>query len=250
MLPPPRRTAPPLRIVAPAVALLFAAPSPGVAQHRAALAPRDLAARADTADGARGPWALAHAPRSAFAAPRAPTRAEQRRAEQRRAATRHVGRQAQRPALIGTALVGAAVSLGQSAAMGACYATRPWSVPDADLSLHMWDGYCAPRWAHHMLRASLSLAVAGGVAFVLPDSGRISPDVIAGATTVATGVVPHLVGYATNAYPFRAGDFLADAWISAAPLVVVQYRHGWRRGALATAAYAAGYLLLAPYASP
>jgi hypothetical protein len=167
-----------------------------------------------------------------------------------RVTARTRGLHRQRAVLVGGALVGSAAALGQRAGMRACYATRPWTVPDRDLSLYMWDGYCAPRWAHHLLRASLSLAVAGGAALVLPDTGLASPTLVAGAVTVATGIVPHLVGYATGAYPFRAGDFVADAWISAAPLVVVQYRRGWRRGALATAAYAAGYLLLAPYASP
>jgi hypothetical protein len=168
----------------------------------------------------------------------------------RRAGTVHGGLHRQRPALIGGALVGTAAALAQGSTMRACLATRPWTVPNADLSLRMWDGFCAPRWAHHLLRASASLAAAGGAMMALPDSGALSADVVAGAATVVTGIAPHLVGYATGAYRFQAGDFLADAWISAAPLVVVQYRRGWRRGALATAAYAAGYLLLAPYASP
>ncbi|HZF67717.1 MAG TPA: hypothetical protein VEZ47_06750 [Gemmatirosa sp.] len=175
--------------------------------------------------------------------------AEAARASVRAVARAH-GLHRQRAVLVGGALVGTSMALAQGSTMQACLATQPWTVPDPDLSMYMWDGFCAPRWAHHLLRASVSLGVAGGAALVLPDTGMASPTLVAGAVTVATVIVPLLVGYATGAYRFQAGDFLADAWISAAPLVVVQYRRGWRRGALATAAYAAGYLLLAPYASP
>lgn len=123
-------------------------------------------------------------------------------------------------------------------------ALRP---PNYDLRERMFDGGTwLPRWLWHVMRAvaSVLLTVLVARAFRLPWM------LAGGAALVIAGVLPHVIGVASQQYPFDPPDWLADAWMSSAGIVTAAALIDVAAGVLALGFYAAGYRQLYPWASP
>lgn len=81
------------------------------------------------------------------------------------------------------------------------------------------DGFCAPRWQHHLLYAGVSL----GVFALLHYGFDVGPKKSAWLATLGVGLAPHLVALTnrqSDVYPINRADWVADLQIRSAPMII------------------------------
>lgn len=117
--------------------------------------------------------------------------------------------------------------------------------PDWHLARRERDGLTLRRWQHQSLR------VVGGVAaYGAFDLAGMRPGPAGAWGCLASGFLPHLVGYAQGRYAFDGGDWLTDGVTGcgsaiAASLCVQRWHCGWT-----VAGFAVSWALTAPRGRP
>lgn len=125
---------------------------------------------------------------------------------------------------------------------------------DCNLARVAWDnplgsgGWYMRRWEWHVTYAATSLIASEA----LHRTTHIPRLASAIATTIALGLLPHVVGLARHSYPFNPGDVGFDALNRGLSLVVWTGSSGatWQSKTLAITTFVSAYAALACYASP